>query len=32
LVGRKILFNNSTGAVRYMGPLVHQGKPASSKD
>ena len=32
LIGRKVLFNNSAGVVRYFGPLVHQGKPENSKD
>lgn len=32
LVGRKILFNNSSGIVRYFGQLQHQGLPANSKD
>lgn len=32
LVGRKILFNNSSGIVRYFGTLQHQGAPANAKD
>jgi hypothetical protein len=30
LIGRKVLFNNSSGIVRYFGELVHPGKLASS--
>lgn len=32
LVGRKILFNNSSGIVRYFGILQHQGAPVNAKD
>lgn len=29
LIDRRIIFNNSTGTVRYFGELKHEGKPAN---
>ncbi len=31
LIGRKVLFNNSSGTVRYFGVLQHTGKPVVGK-
>jgi hypothetical protein len=31
-MGRKVLFNNSSGVVRYFGTLKHEGVAASSKN
>lgn len=31
LVNKRIIFNNSTGTVRYIGGLLHEGKPANSE-
>lgn len=29
LLNRRIIFNNSTGTVRFIGELCHEGKPAN---
>lgn len=30
-MGRKVLFNNSSGTVRYFGELKHPGRPLGSE-